>query len=284
MDQDWYRNRISQWIDQSNYLAPWEADEIIPLQCQTYGLSPVAVQILDQYGHNVGAPIAFSVVSDPAVVAPQTLFQASVQLTGLQGTYYLLWSMGTGPAQAVFISEGINVQPEWDNSTIRFDYTNSRNKLATVFSSDYAPCIRVPGQINRFVPGSKFTTFVDQPQDIDLLNAIPYDKWTLEVGRGSGLPDYLMRKIDRIMLLDTVLIDGDQYSRDADAQWEIQTFPGEPKAYMTLAIRRAVNEEAITLNTSGQLDTTMSGGYTLDASAFGTTGGSGQNLIEVAGS
>jgi hypothetical protein len=283
MDQDWYQNRIKLWIDQSNYLAPLESDEVIPLQCQTNGLSPVSVQLLDQYGHNVGAPLTLPVISDPAVVTPQTLFQGGYPLTGLQGTYYMLWSMGTGPATAVFISEGFNVQPEWDQSTIRIDATNSTNKIGAIFSSGYAPFLRLPGQINRYVPKSKFTTFVDQPQDIDLLNAIPYDTWTLEVGRGSGLPDYLMRKIDRFLLLDTVFIDGDQYSRDADAQWEVQTFPGQAKTYMTLAIRRALNEDSITLNTSGQLDTTMSGGYTLDASAFGSSN-SGQNLIEVAGS
>ena len=283
MDQDWYVNRISQWIDQSNYYAPWQSDESIPLQCQTNGLAPVQAQLLNQQGQAVGSPISFTVVPDPAVASPQTLFQGNIPLTGLNGVYYVLWTMGTGLATASFISEGINVQPSWDDNTIRLDFSNSRNKLATIFSSGYVGCIRFYGQLNRFVPKSKFTTFVDQPQDIDLLNAIPYDTWTLEIGRGSGIPDYLIRKIDRIMLLDTVLIDGDQYSRDEDAQMEQNAVQGQPKAYWTLAIRRAQNEEAITLNTSGQLDTYPYGGYTLDASAFGQNS-LGQNLIQVEGS
>ena len=286
MDQDWYKNRITQWIDQSNYYAPWENDDVIRLQCQTYGLSPVNVQIINRLGQNVGSLINIPLDTSVSVAPPQSLYTGSVSLSALPaGIYYLIWTMGTGPGTATWISEGINVQPSWDNNTIRFDYSNSRNKLAAIFNSTagYLPCLRIPGQINRYVPKSKYTTFVDQPQDIDLLNAIPYDTWTLEVGRGSGLPDYLMRKIDRIMLLDTVLIDGDQYSRDADAQWEVQTFPGQAKTYMTLAIRRAKNEDAITLNTAGQLDNQPFGGYTLDASAFGQSN-SGQNLIQVEGS
>jgi hypothetical protein len=285
MDQDWYKNRVTQWIDQSNYYAPWESDDVIQLQCQTFGLSPVNVQIINQLGQNVGGLITIPADTSPSIPAGQSLYTGSVSLSGLTGIYYLVWTMGTGPATATFISEGINVQPSWDNNTIRFDYSNSTNKLAAVFNSTtgYLPCLRLPGQINRYVPKSKFTTFVDQPQDIDLLNAIPYDTWTLEVGRGSGLPDYLMRKIDRIMLLDTVLIDGDQYSRDADAQWEVQTFPGQAKTYMTLSIRRGKNEDAITLNTAGQLDQSPFGGYILDATAFGQSN-SGQNLIQVEGS
>lgn len=283
MDQDWYKNRISQWIDQNNYYAPWESDESIPLQCQTYGLSPVTLQLLNEQGQPQGAPFALPLATDPAIPPGQSLFQGSYPLAGLQGIYYFLWTMGTGAATATWISEGINVQPSWDDNTIRFDATNSSNKLDTIFSTGYSINFRVHGQINQYVPKSKFTTFIDQPQDIDLLNAIPYDTWTLEVGRGSGIPDYIRQKIDRVLLYDTVFIDGDQYSRDADAQWDVQTFPGEPKAYMSLAIRRAKNVNSNTLNTAGQLNSQMYGGYTMDAAAFGNNSGT-QNLIQVEGS
>jgi hypothetical protein len=283
MDQDWYVNRIQAWIDQSNYYAPWQTNESIQLQCQTSGLSPATVQILDCKGKPVGSPIDIPSVDDPSVLPNQTLFQGAVGLSLLaEGYYYLLWSIGTGQGTGVFISEGIQVKNDWGYNTLRFDYSNSRNKLATVFTSDYLPSFRIHGQINRYTPKSKFTTFIDQPQDIDLLNAIPYDTWKLEIGRSSGVPDYIMRKIDRILLLDTVYIEGDQYSRDADAQWEKQNFPGQAKEYMTLDIRRAKNEDAITLNTSGQLDNDQQAGYTLDPRAFGFN--NGQDLVYVSNS
>jgi len=282
MDQDWFVNRIQAWIDKSNYFSPWQSNEVIPLQIRTGNLSPFTVQILDYKGTPVGSPINIPSITDPSVLAPQLIFQGDVPLTALSGKYYMLWSIGTGEGTGYFITEGIEVRDDWGCNTLRFDYSNSRNKLATVFTSDYRPCFRVHGQINRYTPKTKFTTFVDQPQDIDLLNAIPYDTWKLEIGRGSGVPDYIMRKIDRIMALDTVLIEGDQYTRDADAQWEPQTTPGQPKAYMTLDIRRAQNADAITLNTSGQLTTEQQAGYTVNARAFGNN--LGQDLVYVSNS
>lgn len=280
MDEDWYRNRIAAWIDQSDYYLPRQSNEPIPIQLQTSGLTPVTIQILNQQGENVGVPINIPSITDPAVNGQQILFQGLIDISTLaDGIYYFLWSVGAGEGTGFFISEGVSVKQDWDYNTIRIDYSNSTNKLGTVFTSTPGFNIRVHGQINQYAPKSKFTTFVDQPQDIDLLNAIPYDTWKLEVGRGSGIPDYLVRKIARIFDLDTVFIDGDQYTRDAEAQWDRQTTPGQPKFYMSLDIRRAKNIDAITYNTAGQLSSDMPGGYTLDPTAFG--GGAGQPLIQV---
>jgi hypothetical protein len=281
MDEDWFKNRIHAWIDKKNYAMPRQNDEPLQIQLQTNGLAPVSIQLLDFRGIPVGSPTSIPQISDPAVNAPQLLYQGDVPLNTLaDGIYYTLWTVGIGEAQAMFISEPIHVKQDWDYNTIRLDYKNTRNKLATIFTASYAPSIRVHGQINRFTPKSKFTTFIDQPQDIDLLNSIPYDTWKLEIGRGSGIPDYLMRKVARIFDLDTVFIDGNQYTRDADAQWEKQNFPGQAKEFMSLDIRRAKNIDAITMNTSGQLTSDMPGGYTLDPAAFGQSL-AGQDLIEV---
>jgi hypothetical protein len=282
MEEDWFVNRIQAWIDQSNYAMPRQNDEPLPIQLQTNGLAPVTIQILDYKGAPVGSPVNIPQVGSSSVNAPQMLFQGNVDISTLaDAIYYTLWTIGIGEAQVVFISEGIYVKQNWDASTIRLDYTNSRDKLAVVFpGTGYAPNIRIHGQINRYTPKSKFTTFVDQPQDIDLLNSIPYDTWKLEIGRSSGIPDYMMRKIARIFDLDTVLIDGNQYTRDADAQWEKQNFPGQPKEYMTLDIRRAKNSDAITYDASGQIASNAPGGYILDPAAIGQSL-SGQDLVQV---
>jgi len=281
MDEDLFVDRIKAWIDKRNYAMPRQNNESIPIQLQTNGLAPVTIQIVDRNGTNVGLPVNIPSISDPAVSIPQMLFQGDLDLSTLtDGLYTTIWTVGIGEAQAQFISEPIHIKQDWDYNTIRLDYKNSSNKQSVIFSSGYAPNIRVHGQINRYTPKSKFTTFIDQPQDIDLLNSIPYDTWKLEVGRSSGIPDYMMRKIGRIFDLDIVFIDGNQYTRDADAQWEKQNFPGQPKEYMTLDIRRAKNIDALTYNTAGQLTSDMPGGYTLDPAAFGQSN-SGQDLIQV---
>jgi hypothetical protein len=279
MDQDWFKNRITDWIDTNDYFAPWQTNDTIQLQCQTAGLSPVTAQIVDCNGRNVGAAINIPSVANPAILAPQALYQGSIPLnTVAEGKYYILYTMGVGGAMASFISEGIWVKAYWPKTQL-VEYSNTRNKLAVVFTSGYKPSIRMMSQISRFTPKSKSSVYIDEPQDITLLNAIPYDTWKWTIGFDSGIPDYMMRKIDRIMLLDTTSIDGDQYSRDGEANVEKQSFPGQPKEYLTLDIRKALNEDGITLNTSGQIDSQQQAGYVMDANAVGQN--AGQNLINV---
>lgn len=288
MDEDWYMNRIQDFIDKSNYLAPWQLNDIISLQCQTAGLSPVTIEILNELGQSTGIFYNLPANGTSAVLAPQTLYQGDIPLAGLaEGKYYFKWTMGTGAAQAILISEGIWVKSFWPKTQL-FEYSHSRNKLAVIFNADvpYRPSMRAFSQIpaNSYVSKSKFTTYLDEPQDITLLNGIPYDTWTLEVGNGNGLPDYFQRKIDRIFNLDTVLIDGVEYTREADAQIEVQTFPGQPKTYLKLNIRKAENVDGITVNTDQQIEGPQQAGYVLDADAFGTNGDNTQRLIIITNS
>jgi hypothetical protein len=282
MDETWFKNRITHWIDSNDFYAPWQTNDTIVLQCQSNGLAPVTAQLMTLVNGiptNVGSSIPFTNVTDPAVQNPQKLYQASIPLTGLpEAIYYILWTMGTGGGMASFISEGLYVKTLWDNS-LWFQYTNSFNKLGSVFSSGWNPGMRILGRIGWYTPDAKFVDYVNQPQDITLLNAIPYDTWKLEIGFDSGIPDYMMRKMDRIMLLDTVMIEGNQYSRNENAKWTPKTFEGEPKQYLTIDIRKAVNTEGITLDTSGNL-TDQSAGYTIDAGAFGQNSNNG-NLLQV---
>jgi len=286
MDEDWYVNRIKKYVDQSNFYQPRQNNEPIPLQIRTFGLDPVSVQRLDCNGVPSGSPFFLSVITTDAISSDEKLYQGEVPVDGLQGIFYYLFTQGVGEGQAVWISEPIFFKDDWGDETIRFDYSNTENILSTVFTGTYRPSLRVFGQINDYMPKSKYTTFVNQPQDIDILDGIPYDTYKLVVGRGSGMPEYIMRKINFIMSkLDTVFIEGNQYTREVGSDWEPLRFPGQPKFFMTLEIRRAENIEAVTLNTEGQLDSDMLGGYTLDAGAFGFTDpGGGQYLIQVGNS
>lgn len=284
MDEKKFKQRIKDWVAKQDYFAPWQTNDFIELQCQTNGLSPCTVQLLDVNGTPVAgvAILDLDTISDPAIRSPQQLFQGTFELNTLsEGIYFMLWSMGTGQGTAVWISEGLYVKKYWAKTQL-YEYINTTNKLGTIFTSNYQPSMRLHSQLTRFTPKSKFSTFNDEPQDADLLNAIPYDTWTLQIGFDSGIPDYMMRKIDRIMLLDTVLIDGDQYTRDGDANMEKTNFPGQPKEYLEINIRRAKNIDAITYNSSGQLTSDQLAGYTIDPTAFGD--GTEQPLLEVTNS
>jgi len=283
MQEDWFKNRVADWIENNDFFSPWQWNDVLPFQCQTNGLAPVTIQLLSGDGDYIGDPIVIPSVATSALQSPQTLFQQIISMTDLKTAnslqddeYYFLWFMGIGEGQAVFISEGITVKDKHPG-TVLVEFKHSRNKLGAVFTEGYFPCLRVPKNGGRYTPKARFTEFEDQPADLDLLASIGYDTWKFTVGL---LPDYLMQKLDRALLLDTVFIDGTQYTRDAGSNWEQQTFPGEAKVFMSIELRKAKNSDALILNTAGQLTDDMSGGYTIDPAAFGQSL-DGQDLLQV---
>lgn len=282
MDEDWFKNRILDYVDKNNYFSPWQFTDTISLQFQAVGLSPVTITIYNSKGQPTGITFNVPSVITGAVIAPQVLYQIDIPLAGLlpEGKYYFGVTFGVGAAMAQFISEGVWIKQYWRKTQL-FEYYDPRNKLAVIFNASpaFRPSMRMFSQINEYKPKSKFATFVNEPQDISLLNAIPFDTWTLEMGFGSGMPDYKQRQLSYIFNLGVVSIDGNQYSRDVEAEFDVQTFPGQAKVYLKLPIRKAKNDDGIVINTGGQLSEFQQAGYIMDADAFGQS--TGQQLIQV---
>lgn len=280
MEQDWFKNRIKSWIAQNDYFNPWQTNDVIKIQCQTNGLGPVQVEVMDCDG-NVITTIPLSVVITNAVKQPNVCYQGLVPLTGLsEAIYYLVLTAGTGSAITKFVSEGLWVKADWPE-TLLIEYSNKVNKQATIFTNGYKPSLRVHGRIVRYEPGSRFAVHENQPADIEMLDGIPYDTFKLEIGfNDGGIPDYKIRKLSRIMLLTDTSIDGWYYTRNGDAKWERTNFPGQPKEYWSLDIRYTDNRDGITLSTDGTVDQNISIVYNIQANAFGENSGV-SNVLQV---
>jgi hypothetical protein len=235
MDGWWFSEQITNYLDRSDYYAPWQTSDTIDLQLITNGLGPVQAQLYNGNGQLVSTE-SFPVVSDPSISSPNILYEGSISLSSLAaGIYYILITAGTGGTVTQHISEPLLVRADWPK-TILFQYAHSKNKQSTVFTDGYNPTIRVQGMYDDFSPEAKYAVHEDQPADI---------------------PDWMIDKIGRILLLDTVTMDGLAITRDASAKFEKQTFPGTAKKYWSIQVREAVNTDGITLTTTGELDSTL---------------------------
>lgn len=280
MDEDWYKNRIKNYAETNDFFAPWQKNDLIFHQCQTNGLDPVKIQVLDGDGNFLGAPINIPNVPTSVLQNPQKLYQLLQAVAGLdEGQYYFLQTMGVGEGMASWISEGIWVKEKWDR-TILFEYGNKRNRLGIVFTEGAQFSFRIHGYIGRYNPQSEFVEFIEQGQSVIPLGSVGYDTYKLMIGVDQPIPDYMMRKIDRIFNFSTVLIDGNQYTRDKGTKWEPQTWPGQPRVIMTTTIRPANNSDFTVQNTLGQLTGDFPAGYVLDPAAIGQSQ-VGQDLIQV---
>jgi hypothetical protein len=282
MDEWWFSEQIQMYLHQPKYFAKWQKNDLIKLQFQTNGLGPVQVEILNAKGE-VQDTIAITNVSDPAIILPQILYEGNIDLSALEeGVYYLHLTAGVGDDAAEMISEPFEVKEDWPD-TLLIEYSNKKNKLATVFSTGYNPSFRVEGWIDNFKPEATFSTYVNQPADIEILNGIPYRTFKLNIGFDQGHPDWVFDKVNRISLLNKVLYDGQQFSRDADAKWEAINIPGSPLKFSSIQIRPSKNREGISQANDGSginSGTALTVVYNIDTAAFGDGAGS-SNVVHV---
>jgi hypothetical protein len=279
MDVWWHSEQIQHYVQQNKYAAKWQTNDSIKLQCQTNGLGPVQVDLLDCSGKVLNT-YSLDTVSDAAVISPMVLFEGNIPLSDLpEGYYYLLITAGTGETIAQVISEPLHVRDDHEE-TLLFEYTHSKNKQACIFTTGYNPSMRVEGWLDDFNPDASFATYVNQPADIELQNGIPYRTHKLNIGNKTGLPDWVADKVNRVMLLNQVSIDGEYFSRNSDAKMEKITSPGTPLKFWNLQIRPGKNRDGISVGTDGQLDDQLTVVYNINTKAFGDGAGS-DNIVQV---
>ena len=274
-NQFWFSEQIVEWINQNNYWNPWQSNDTLPLQFFTNGLTGVVATLYD-CNRKVISTTTLTLTASPAVILPVRMYQGIVDLTpliGLPGGYYLDVIAGSGGAAAEAISEGLNVKDNW-NETMLFEVTSSQNKASIVFDAGFKIVHRVKGFYNNtFKQKFKGAFYVDQPQDISVLNAITYETATLWAGGDDGIPDYEAKKILNYLLMDGCQIEGEGFSIDEGAAFEEVFTPGNPKKYQKVEIRPTNSMDGVGVTAAGA-DTDSSMIISVDATGFGPNDGS----------
>lgn len=268
MDMYSYAAQSGRYDGYRPYLQKWQTTDNIALQCITRDLGPVQVELINAHERVFGIyPLAQIVTT--AVTSPYQLYEGDIPLLDIEpGIYWLRAVAGIGETKVTFISEPQCIQDEHPK-TLYFEYSNTRNQAATIFSTGYSPAIRVEGNIINFSPRSRFAAYEDEPANMYLLDGTPYRQFTLWVGDSFGLPPYMADKINRVFTLNTVSIDGKGFVRGEDAQLEpVARTNGMPGTWWQMEIREALNQDATSQDIEGVVD----GGAILvnvDAALFG---------------
>lgn len=273
-NQFWFSEQITNWIQQNNYWQPWQTGDPLSLQFRTRDLNAIVVNVYSC--SNSATPVltpSCTLKTSPAVIAPYFLWEVVLDLSSLpSGVYYLTAVGGTGGAAATLISEGIWLQPDWPETSL-LEYTSSQNKQSFIFDTGTIFAMRFFGFFdNRFKQRYKGAFYVDQPQDISILNAIPYETTTLWCGGQEGQPDYVTKKISRMLLLDGAMIEGEGFSMNENAEWSEVFIPGCPKKFQEIEIRPSQNIDGISATAAGvDMDSSMI--TTINAGAMGPNAG-----------
>ncbi len=268
----WFNEQINKWINRNNYWQPRQATDQTILRFITRDLATATLNLYS-CGAKLLTAIPMTEIMSPAVLtsAGYHLWEVTVDTSMLiQGGYYMT-AVG-GDNISTLISEGVYIKADWPK-TLLIEYTSGKTRQSMVFTGGYVGSIRFQGWYdNTFKQKYKGAFYTDTRQSIEVLNAFPYETASLWCGLDDGIPDYMFKKIARIMLLDGVMIEGEGFSIDEGAEWEETIIPGNPKKYVKIDIRPTDNADGVSAIAGGADDDT-SMLISLDASAFGPNAG-----------
>lgn len=272
-----FENQIKHWLDRKGYVNPWKIGDPIPVQVMANGLAPIKFKLyLVKNGMtSLVKEETIPVKNTNSVVDPIYAYINDVSSEGAEEGFYYAIINGGGDDGPNLVSEGYNFTSDI-RDTLLFEYSNSTNKYRTIFEG-FTGRLRVNGYIDNTIdPQYKAAFYVTQPQDIAITGAFPYEIRKMII---KQVPDYIIKKLSRIMLLDNVKINGVGYTIDEGAKWEPQSKNGSPLKDWSIMIRPANNEDGIVVNAEG-LTEEMTMLSTLDQNMFGPNYGNASRTDE----
>ena len=127
------------------------------------------------------------------------------------------------------------------------------------------------GFIQEFQPGGVTSQYEDEPMDLVNIDGEPTRSYMLLIGSDFGIPDWMIDKMNRILMLDSITIDGVDYTPDKDAKLEPVYTPGVPTAYWSIRIREAKNRAGIAIDGSGTISSPITVEYDINTKGFSST-------------
>ena len=196
-----------------------------------------------------------------------SLYSYEMKYTFTQtGTFILRADIKYGTQNAVAYSEPIKVAQSFKN-TISVFFNHDENDFDVLFLSQN--CVgftfRVEGGLlpTNFTPSGKYEIYKDLDYKSKQLNAYVFNIERYTFGPSTGIPNYIVDKLNRMLSLATFRINDVDYVRADGAKWERSGVDSYPLAGWTIDLIRRDNafSDSIDLVGSPIVPLTWDSGY-----------------------
>lgn len=274
--EDWYfSDTILPWEQRVSWHQPWQKSDTIKDQLHTNN-GPVTLLMYDE-DDNLIDTIPYNQVmpnfNDPTLF----IWQVDVDLSGYdEGCYYFKITFGS-PVNLTLRSENIILSDNIEN-TILLEFSQSTYREDMIFETGIQPTIRIPAVKKFKGPASKNTLYEDQVLNMSMLRSINYRVWTLSIGGGKGIPDYMADKIDRMLGCKTVLLDNKYYIK-TEGSLEPSEEDSYPLRGWTIDMREKTNRASRHFENTTAVNTVVSVMVNVDSKGFGADTGGNETVI-----
>lgn len=269
---DWtYEDTVMQWMQNRDFTQKWQKNDTISIQLLSDS-GPITYQFLDCH-ENVEYSGSF-INMGPGPITGFSIYEAHISLASFNvGVYYLKINSVT----ITLLSEPLNIAVSWPRSVL-LEYSNYRFKDDMIFETGFAPSLRIEGTVKYKSPASKDTLFEDQVLNQSLLSSRGYDLYEFVIGSSEGIPDYMIKKLNRILGCSEVVYDGIEYTKADGAKFESSDMEDYPMRGWTIELREKLNRSSsISINDETASDevgvtiSTDSKGFKIDGGDYAIT-------------
>lgn len=272
---DWkYIQTIPEWITSRCYCQKWQKNDTINLQF-TSDAGPITYQFLNK-DENVEYSGSFTQVGT-GPIAGFFLYEASIPLASFNEGKYYLKIIGT---TITLLSEPLNIRTLHAN-TVLLEYTNASFKDDVIFETGFSPSLRIEGTVQYKSPASKDTLFEDQVLNQSLLSSRGYDLYEFLIGSSEGIPDYLIKKLNRILGCSTVMYDGIEYTKNDGAKFEPAEMDDYPMRVWTIELRERLNRSSTISEDNSVINDEIGVTISTDSKGFTTGPDSTFSILDV---
>ena len=246
IDDDFYVKGLRWYEDTKPYLQPFQQSDTIIVQWTSEDLtaSNFAARLLSANGSTY--TLKTVTVVDQATYGSSELYYVAVKLYDVpEGVYFLELRNGASTTWHNVIHEPIHIK-QIHPKTIRFDYYNTSNDQSMLYPSTsmYPIQLRVRGILTEIDADADFNVYKDQPLNAEMVSGVPYRSYVLEI---ENVPEWMIDKINRILLCDVLKIDGKKFTRQSGAKLEVKRVAGVPTSSFTVKLWDRENLDTLVL-------------------------------------
>jgi hypothetical protein len=281
-DDYWFKEQLQDYETVIDFKQKFQTSDTIYLQFEA-NFASIQLQVID-CEQNVLLSQAATQVRANKYLPGYYVYEITLSLAAFDpGTIWLKLSLGLG--SKFCISEPIQIAESWPN-TILFQYNHSKYHGDVIFETGIVFGFRCEGVIRRLDPASERTFYRDQKLNPTTLKVRPFRAFELGIGHLTGIPDWMIDKMDWIWSCDNVLSDGKSFAVLEDSKFEDQEIHKQyPLRHWTLKIQEGINRASKIVGVDVNPNKKLFVVYQIDGTVFGDLSAqAGSNLVPITSS
>lgn len=278
-DDYWFKEQLQPYETDVVFKQKYQINDTIYLQFEA-NFASIQMQVID-CEQTVLLTQSATQVRANKYLPGYYVYEITLSLAAFSaGTIWLKLNLGLG--SKFMISEPIELAENWPN-TILYQYSHSKYHGDVIFETGIVFGFRCEAVIEDYEPGSERTSYRDQKLNPTTLKVRPFDSFTVVAGHRTGIPAWVVKKMNWIWSCDNVLLDGKSFAVLDDGKLEDREINKQyPMKHWALKIQEGINRASKIVGVDVNPNKKLMVAYQIPGTVFGDLSeNAGSNLVPV---